>query len=297
MKKFAAGTARSPASTSARTSGEGFAMPASLSTSDSRGSFSNNSSYSLMPGDGGDVATAPEDVFVAKRNLVCNTVASARVFLSPENLRTRVQLHGYLDAFKARVEDPYTRCMRAAGGDDAAAEWGSMCGGLKELDAYLVSYASRAGPFFLGHEPSLAEAATAPALFRMLATLPVIRDLDLQAACEEMGLARMLQWIQEILARPADCCDVANLTPGEHVALARKVHVRYEGPPSPSDAPRASAEEAEARRLRDVPSAARSLLLHPISGELSALRASLQKVQSAQELAGLEAGTSQTGTS
>ena len=97
------------------------------------------------------------------------------------------------------------------------------------------------GPFFLGGEPSLAEAATAPALFRMVSTLPVLRDLELVTACEEMDLTRLVAWLREILDRPQDVCDVAALPAHVYVALARKLHVRYEGPPTPSAfSPRAS---------------------------------------------------------
>ena len=50
--------------------------------------------------------------------------------------------------------------------------------------------------------PSLAEAACAPVLFRMLATLPVLRDLELVVACEVLGLDRVTTWIKEV--RPHD---------------------------------------------------------------------------------------------
>ena len=62
---------------------------------------------------------------------------------------------------------------------------------------------------------------------------PAVRDLQLVKECEELGLKRLVAWLTEILARPADVCDVAALPPHVYVKLARKMHVKYEGPPSP----------------------------------------------------------------
>ena len=121
-----------------------------------------------------------------------------------------------------------------------------MCAGLTALDVAL-QFSSPRGPFFLGDEPSLAEAVTAPALFRMAATLRGVRDLDLVGACEELHLNRVAAWITEVLARPYDCCDVAVLPPHDYVNLTCRLHVRFVGPPSPS--PSTSREAA-----RDGPS-------------------------------------------
>ena len=74
-------------------------------------------------------------------------------------------------ALAARAEEPYTRLLRAGDADEASSEWDAFCAGMRLLNAYLEENASRGGPLFLGHEPSLAEAATAPALFRMIATV------------------------------------------------------------------------------------------------------------------------------
>ena len=68
------------------------------------------------------------------------------------------------------VEAPYTLLLRARNAVEAGQEWDSVCEGLTRLEDHLRLTAS-GGPFFLGKEPSLAEAATAPALFRMIATL------------------------------------------------------------------------------------------------------------------------------
>ena len=55
----------------------------------------------------------------------------------------------------------------------------SLGDGLRALNAYLVTHGSTKGPFFLGHEPSLAEAATAPAVLRMVAALRALRHIEL----------------------------------------------------------------------------------------------------------------------
>jgi len=54
------------------------------------------------------------------------------------------------------------------------------------------------------------------------------------ATCEELQLTRLLAWATEVLERPADCSNVTVLLPEEYVHLARKLHVKYVGPPSPS---------------------------------------------------------------
>ena len=73
--------------------------------------------------------------------------------------------------------------------------------------------------------------------------LPALRNLDFLLACEEMGLARLVTWVDEILCRPQDCCDVVALPAHVYVHMARKLHVSYEGPPTPSAlSPHASLE-------------------------------------------------------
>ena len=160
-------------------------------------------------------------------------VASARVFFSPENLRQRLKTQGFLDLFR-ETEQRYTRLLRASNGDAAGVAWDAFCLGLREMEEYLAANAAAAGPFLLGSEPGLAEASIAPALFRMVATLPALRGVELLPACEEMGLERLAAWLAVVLARPADVCDVATLPSHVYVALARKLHVTYEGPPTPS---------------------------------------------------------------
>ena len=66
---------------------------------------------------------------------------------------------------------------------------------------------------------------------------PAVRDLQLVKACEELGLKRLVAWLTEVLLRPADVCDVAALPAHVYVQMARKMHVKYEGPPSPSPGP------------------------------------------------------------
>jgi len=106
---------------------------------------------------------------------------SARVFATPGDVRTRVQVQSFIDTFKHRVEGHYTELMKAAGPDPAAAAWGRVCTGLAALEVYL-NFSSPTGPFFLGSAPSLAEAVTAPTLFRMAATVRGMR------ACVFYGL-------------------------------------------------------------------------------------------------------------
>ena len=131
------------------------------------------------------------------------------------------------------METAYTRLLQATSAVVAGIEWGAVCAGLQRLDSYLVKHASREGPWFLGDEPSLAEAATAPGLFRIAATLPALRNLELMGACVELGLTRLSKWLAEVLARPDEVCDVQIRSAEEYVTLARKLHVRYEGPPTP----------------------------------------------------------------
>ena len=67
--------------------------------------------------------------------------------------------------------------------------------------------------------------------------LPTLRDLQLVKACDDMGLTRLVAWLREVLSRPTDVCDVAALPTHVYLQLARKMHVKYEGPPSPSPGP------------------------------------------------------------
>ena len=60
-----------------------------------------------------------------------------------------------------------------------------------------------------------------------------MRGLQLVKACEELGLKRLIAWLTEVLSRPTDVCDVAALPAHIYVHMARKMHVKYEGPPSP----------------------------------------------------------------
>ena len=130
--------------------------------------------------------------------------------------------------------------LQASDPGAAALYWRSVCRRLKDLDSYLAIYAPHDGPFFLGREPSIAEAATAPALFRMAANLSAVRHVELLPECEARGLPRLAAWIAEVLARPSEVCDVAYLPPHVYVDMARKLHVRYEGPHRPAPAPRAA---------------------------------------------------------
>ena len=62
--------------------------------------------------------------------------------------------------------------------------------------------------------------------------LPTVRDLQLVSASDDMGLTRLVAWLTEVLSKPTDVCDVAALPAHVYLQLARKMHVKYEGPPS-----------------------------------------------------------------
>ena len=160
--------------------------------------------------------------------------SSSRVFASPIDVATRAAVHGFIDAFKRGVEEPYTRLLEAADADKAATAWAAMRIGLAIADAILGEHADPDGPFFKGATTSLAEAAVAPSLQRMRATLPAVRSIDLIDACDADGLHRIAAWMHHVLSNPA-ACDVRAVTalPDEtHVHLARRLFVTYEGPPA-----------------------------------------------------------------
>ena len=174
-----------------------------------------------------------------QRNWAGASVASARVFEWPASQRPLKLLHGFLDAWKNKVEDSWLRLLQASDAGAAAIELDSLCIGLEDLNAYLDAYACKEGPYF-AIRPGLAEAATAPALLRMVATLESVRGLQLVEVCEAMSLTRLVAWLNAVLYRPASVCDVECLPPEVYVKFARKLHVRYEGPPSPSSFSRAA---------------------------------------------------------
>ena len=178
-------------------------------------------------------------------NRVFEPVPSARIFFLPACEDTRPRLQGFIDAFKSALEAPYQRLLQASNADAVSKQWGALCLGLREMDAYITTHASKEGPFFLGREPSLVEATTAPALFRMVAALKGVRQIELLPTCDEMGLVRLAAWLREVLLRPTEVCDVAALPDHVYVSLARKLHVTYEGPPPDSPtthSPRSSYE-------------------------------------------------------
>ena len=166
-------------------------------------------------------------------NKVWDKTPSARIFVLHADIEMRSKIHIFVDMFKKSVEEPYVRLLQAVNADIAAAEWDVMCDGLRKMDDYLENCGSHDGYFFLGREPSLAEAAISPSLYRICATLPIIRELDLLKACQDMGVNRLYVWIKELLDRPSDCCDVRSLPQNIYVHLARRLYVKYEGPPTP----------------------------------------------------------------
>ena len=205
----------------------------------------------LLAGPG--VPAAGVNAKSSPRNRVGDAVPSARVFFLPNGTRPRLQ--GFIDTFKTALEQPYQRLLQAAGPETAAAHWGEVCLGLQELNDYLVVHGSDSsdGPFFEGGEPGYAEAATAPGLFRMVRVLPAVRGLSLLATCDAMGLTRLAAWLKEILLRPTEVCDVAALPDHVYVTMARKLHVKYEGPPSPTlkdVSPRSSLDPVDLHGVR-----------------------------------------------
>ena len=96
---------------------------------------------------------------------------SRNMQLAPHSAPSLLSLPPPCPPLSLQVEQPYQRLLQAADADAAGIEWTACCLGLQDLDAYLATHGSKEGPYFQGKEPSLAEAATAPALFRMVATL------------------------------------------------------------------------------------------------------------------------------
>jgi len=119
---------------------------------------------------------------------------SALVFAPPENQKLRFLMHGFIDLYKKHVEAPYTFLLKAPNPDAAAVRWSAFCHGLKELNTYLETNASRDGPLFLGDEPCMVEAAIAPALFRMVAVLVRGEIARLRAQLQVYVGHRTLNW-------------------------------------------------------------------------------------------------------
>ena len=44
-------------------------------------------------------------------------------------------------------------------------------------------------------------------------TQPAVRGLDRVRTCQELRLGRVAAWLAELLARPAECCEVTPLAP------------------------------------------------------------------------------------
>ena len=180
MKRFAPATPRASAPTSpdasfspteaASRGSSGAELGGVLETLARRRSLDSTFARPLGPPSEGP-GTSGDECSSRSIHKVGDNIASARVFYTPANLRLRLQLDGFVDAFKQQVERPYQRLLQAADADAAGNEWSAFRLGLIDLDAYLATHGSTEGPYFLGREPSLAEAATAPALFRMVATL------------------------------------------------------------------------------------------------------------------------------
>ena len=155
---------------------------------------------------------------------------SSRVFLPPEDLRARTRVHGFIDAFKHRVERAYVTLLQAPNAAGVARAWRGMRTGLRELNAYMAKHASPDGPYFAGADPGLAEAATVPSLHRMCVTLPALRNVSVLRACDAMRLTAVARWMRHALQNRAACSDVSELPVEVYVQHARQLFVAYEGP-------------------------------------------------------------------
>jgi len=162
---------------------------------------------------------------------------SARVFLPATDAAARAREQAFLDCFASGVEHAYATLLAAPDADAAASAWGAVCIGLRTLEVVMMAWPEAGpSPYVLGGEgPSLAEATAAPTLYRMNATLPAVRGLDLLRACASLGLTRTARWITHVLANAGACCDVAELPSDVYIALARRLSVTYDGPPSSVD--------------------------------------------------------------
>ena len=75
----------------------------------------------------------------------------------------------------------------------------------------MTAHAVHDGPFFLGCEPSLAEALTVPTVFRIAVALPALVQVELLPFCAARRLGRLAMWLSEVMARPSDCCELEDL--------------------------------------------------------------------------------------
>lgn len=147
----------------------------------------------------------------------------------------------FVVTFRDRVEGPYIHLLQASNAAEAAVAWATMKKGFRELDDRLAHQASllgcrMVGGYFLGKVPSVAEAATASTLWRMNATLPAVREMQpLDALCQTLGLVNLTRWVKHTLANPTQCCNVAVLPDTVYVRMARRLFVKYVGPPNSND--------------------------------------------------------------
>jgi glutathione S-transferase len=108
----------------------------------------------------------------------------------------------------------------APGGDEEAAAVSKLREGLRAMDAFL-SATTPDGPFLLGSEFSLAEAATAPFAQRLSIVLPGLRP-ELggpQAWIDEDKLERLRAWMDAVCTR--ESC-VESLPPPEELLTSYK---------------------------------------------------------------------------
>jgi len=105
--------------------------------------------------------------------------------------------------------------LRAEAGSDAeAAAVAKLRDGMRAMDRLLLDGAGGDGPFVLGSDFSLAEAATAPFVQRLVAVLPKLRPElgDPQQWIADDDLTRLSEWMSAVCSRPS--C-VETLPPAE----------------------------------------------------------------------------------
>lgn len=76
--------------------------------------------------------------------------------------------------------------------------------GLVNVNSFLARKSLPGGPFLFGEQFSLAECISAPFLIRCCAILPSMENsVDPLKLCDELGLIRLKQWIEAVIARPS----------------------------------------------------------------------------------------------
>ena len=100
----------------------------------------------------------------------------------------------------------FTILRADAGSEEEASAVAKVREGLRAMDKFLSAGAEAAadGPYVLGGDFSLAEAATAPFVMRLMNVLPGLRpELDPAVWLADDGLERLERWTRAVCARPS----------------------------------------------------------------------------------------------